>query len=151
MAAATPPRGYGLVACCVEGPEGGPALDEAARVAALGGGRLSLVHVAESAGRFTGGRTAWSPPEESVAAGIAAEARAWLERLAEEAGAGEAVVLQGSDPAEAILRWAVEARCELLVVHPRRGGVVHRVLGSVTARLAREAPCPVMVVPPSGR
>jgi nucleotide-binding universal stress UspA family protein len=28
---------------------------------------------------------------------------------------------------------------------------VHRVLGSVTARLAREAPCPVMVVPPSGR
>ena len=129
------PRGYGLVACCVDAPEGGAALDEAARIAALGGGRLVLVHVAEPPGRFSGGRTAWSPPEDELAADIAAEARAWLQGMAGEAGAAEAVVLQGSD------------RADLLVVHPRRHGVVHRSLGSVTARLARDAPCPVVVVP----
>jgi len=141
------PRGYGRVACCVDGPEGGAALDEAARIAALGGGRLVLVHVAEPPGRFSGGRTAWSPPEDELAADIAAEARAWLKRMAGEAGAADAVVLQGSDPAEEIITWAREARADLLVVHPRRHGVVHRSLGSVTARLARDAPCPVVVVP----
>ena len=149
MAAGPTPRGYERVACCVDGPEGGPALDEAVRVAALGGGRLSLVHVAESPGRFTGGRTAWSPPEEEIAADIAAQARAWLEPLAGKAGGAEVVVLEGADPAERILEWAREAGCDLLVVHPHRRGVVHRVLGSVTARLAREASCPVMVVPGS--
>ena len=92
------PRGYGLVACCVDAPEGGASLDEAARIAALGGGRLVLVHVAEPPGRFSGGRTAWSPPEDELAAEIAAEARAWLQRMADEAGAADAVVLRGSDP-----------------------------------------------------
>jgi nucleotide-binding universal stress UspA family protein len=138
--------GYRLVGCCVDDPEGGPALDEAVRVAAMAGAALSLVHVAEEAGRFTGGRTAWSPPEDEVAAGIAAEAAAWLSAMAEPAGA-EAVVLQGGDPAEAIAGWARRAGCDLLVVHPHRRGVVRAVLGSVTARLAREAPCPVLVVP----
>jgi len=141
------PRGYGQVACCVDGPEGGAALDEAARIVALAGGRLVLVHVAELPGRFSGGRTAWSPPEDELAADIAAEARTWLERMADEAGAAEAVVLQGGDPAEEIVAWAREARADLLVVHPHRRGVVHHSLGSVTVHLAREAPCPVMVVP----
>ena len=145
--AAAAPRGYERVACCVDGPEGGPALDEAVRIAALGGGRLSLVHVVEPPGRFSGGRTAWSPPEEEIAADIAAQAWAWLAPLADGAGGAEAVILQGADPAEEILGWARESSCDLLVVHPRRSGVVHRVLGSVTARLARDARCPVMVVP----
>src|SRR5262245_37382594 len=149
MAAGSPRRGYELVGCCVDGPGGGPALDEAVRVAALGAGRLSVVHVAEPPGRFTGGRTAWSPPEEEIAAGILDDVRGWLTPLADGAGA-EPVVLQGPDPAEEILAWAQEAGCDLLVVHPRRGGVVHRVLGSVTARLAREARCPVLVVPAPG-
>jgi nucleotide-binding universal stress UspA family protein len=138
--------GYRLVGCCVDHPEGGPALDEAVRVAAMAGAALTLVHVAEEAGRFTGGRTAWSPPEDEVAAGIAAEAAAWLSAMAVPAGA-EAVVLQGDDPAEAIAGWARQAGCDLLVVHPHRRGVARAVLGSVTARLAREAPCPVLVVP----
>jgi nucleotide-binding universal stress UspA family protein len=149
--AAGPARGYALVACCVDGPDGGTALDEAVRVAALSEARLSLVHVAEQAGRFTGGRTAWSPPQDEVAGGIVDEARAWLQPLAQGAGGAEVVILQGADPAEEILEWARESGCDVLVVHPRRRGVVHRVLGSVTARLARDAPCPVMVVPGPGR
>ena len=107
------PRGYGLVACCVDAPEGGAALDEAARIAALGGGRLVLVHVAEPPGRFSGGRTAWSPPEDELAAAIAAEAPARLQGMAGEAGAAEAVVLQGSDPADEIIAWAREAQADL--------------------------------------
>jgi nucleotide-binding universal stress UspA family protein len=147
MLGAGAPRGYERVACCVDGPEGGRALEEAVRLASLSGARLTLVHVADPPGRFSGGRTAWSPPEDVLAADIAAEARAWLERLAEVAGGADPVVLQGPDPAEQILEWARGAGCDVLVVHPRRTGVLHQVLGSVTARLAREAPCPVMVVP----
>jgi nucleotide-binding universal stress UspA family protein len=135
------------VACCVDGPEAGPALDVAVGVSARAGARLSLVHVAESPGRFSGGRTAWTPPEDELAAGIVAEARDWLEPLAAAAGGAEAVVLQGPDPAEEILAWAREAGCGLLVVHPRRRGVARRVLGGVTTRLASDAPCPVLVVP----
>jgi nucleotide-binding universal stress UspA family protein len=139
-------RGYRLVGCCVDGPGGGPAVDEALRLAAMAGAALSLVHVAESAGRFSGGRTAWSPPEDEVAAGIAAEAASWLSAMAERAGA-EAVVLQGDDAAAAIAAWARERGCDVLVVHPHRRGAVRTALGSVTARLARGAPCPVLVVP----
>jgi nucleotide-binding universal stress UspA family protein len=57
------------------------------------------------------------------------------------------VVLQGGDPAEEILDWARAAGCDVLVVHPRRRGVARVVLGSVAAQIAREAPCPVMLVP----
>jgi nucleotide-binding universal stress UspA family protein len=145
------PPGYERVACCIDDPEAGPALGEAVRIASLSAARLSLVHVAEPPGRFSGGRTAWTPPEDVLADEIAADARSWLERLAAGVGGAEVVVLQGFDPAEAILAWAGETRCDLLIVHPHRRGVVHRVLGSVTARLAREAPCPVMVVPSQGR
>jgi nucleotide-binding universal stress UspA family protein len=140
------PAGYERVACCLDGPRAGPALAEAVRIASLSGGRLSLVHVADSPGRYSGGRTAYSPPKDVLAAEIAAEARPWLEALAAESGGAEAVVLQGPDPAEALLAWAAEAGCDLLVIHPRRHGLVHRRLGSVTARLVRDAPCPVLVV-----
>ncbi len=143
--------GYEHVACCLEGPEAGPSLDEAVRIASVSGARLSVVHVAETPGRFAGGRSVWSPPEEEVAAGIADDARAWLERLAAESGGAQAVLLQGPEPAEEILAWARRAGCDLLVVHPRRHGVVVAILGSVTARLVREAPCPVMVVPSPGQ
>jgi nucleotide-binding universal stress UspA family protein len=143
------PPGYGHVACCLEGPASThPALDEAVRLAALSGGaRLSLVHVAEPPGRFTGGHTPFSPPEDVIAAEIVAQVRAWLEPLAADAGGAEAVVLQGGDPAEEILDWARAAGCDVLVVHPRRRGVARVVLGSVAAQIAREAPCPVMLVP----
>jgi nucleotide-binding universal stress UspA family protein len=142
----TSPAGYERVACCIDGPEAGPALGEALRVARLSGAHLSLVHVAEPPGRYSGGRTAFSPPEDVLAAEIAAEARSWLEPLAAESGGAEAVVLRGSDPAEAILAWAGETGCDLLVIHPRRHGIAHRRLGSVTTRVVRDASCPVLVV-----
>jgi nucleotide-binding universal stress UspA family protein len=135
------------VACCVADSEGGPALDVATRLASLTGARLTLVHVAESPSLFSGGRTAWSPPEDVLAEDIVAQARAWVEPLGRAAGAAEAVVLQGHDPAEEILAWAPDARCDMLVVNPRARGGLPRALGSVTARLARDAPCPVLVVP----
>jgi nucleotide-binding universal stress UspA family protein len=150
MASGRPsPPGYGHVACCLESADAArPALGEAVRLAALSGGaRLSLVHVAEPPGRFTGGRTPLSPPEDVIAAEIVAEAHSWLEALAAEVGGAEPVVLQGPEPAAEVVAWARDAGCDVLVVHPRRHGVVRLVLGSFAARLAREAPCPVMLVP----
>lgn len=51
------------------------------------------------------------------------------------------------DPAEEILRHAREEHCDLVVVGTHgRTGVRRLVLGSVAERVARRAPCPVLVV-----
>jgi nucleotide-binding universal stress UspA family protein len=133
---------YGHVACCVESAElSRRAVEEAARVA--GGGRLSVVHVVESADGFSGGRTAWSPPADEVEAGVAADAGRWLGPLADEAG-GAAVVLVGDDAARRLADWAREEGVDLLVVGPHRHGLA-KLLGSFAAGLVREAPCPVLL------
>jgi nucleotide-binding universal stress UspA family protein len=55
-------------------------------------------------------------------------------------------VLWGDAAAE-ILRHAREERCELIVVGTHgRTGVARLVLGSVAERVARQSPCPVLVV-----
>jgi nucleotide-binding universal stress UspA family protein len=52
------------------------------------------------------------------------------------------------DPAEALIAAAHDADAELLVVGSRgRGPIASMMLGSVSARLAAVAPCPVVVVP----
>lgn len=55
-------------------------------------------------------------------------------------------VLSGA-PAAEILRHAREEGCDLLVIGTHgRTGISRLVLGSVAARVARESPCPVLVV-----
>lgn len=57
-----------------------------------------------------------------------------------------ASVLEG-EPAAEILRHAREERCDLLVLGTHgRTGMSRLVLGSVAERVARRAPCPVLVV-----
>jgi len=58
----------------------------------------------------------------------------------------EHVVL--GDPAPEIITLAHELGAELLVVGSHGGGAMQRLLvGSVAARVVRDAPCPVVVVP----
>lgn len=134
------------MACCVD-REGAPerTLAEAARIARLSGARLSVVHVVESPDAFTGGRTPWSPPEQDIAAGLVADAQGWLEPLTGRLGA-DAVVLEGDDPPAEVAAWAQRADCDLIVICPRRGAIVHAILGSFASRVVREAPCPVLLV-----
>ncbi len=81
--------------------------------------------------------------------------------LQERLNEGVAKVSRGIDAAGEMLRgeagpalvaWAAESDVDLIVVGSRGYGPVARVLlGSVAAKLMREAPCPVLVVPrPAG-
>jgi len=77
------------------------------------------------------------------------EARARMERLRAEAGGGERVevcVVRGH-PARAIVTFAEEERCDLIVMatHGTRG-LQHALLGSVTDKVVRQVRCPVLVV-----
>ncbi len=77
------------------------------------------------------------------------EARARMERLRAEVGGGERVevcVVRGH-PARAIVAFAEEERCDLVVMatHGTRG-LQHALLGSVTDKVIRQVRCPVLVV-----
>ena len=59
----------------------------------------------------------------------------------------EVVVLEG-DPAEMILGWSAQHHCDLIALSSHgRSGFQHFWLGSVTEKVARHAPCPVLVFP----
>jgi nucleotide-binding universal stress UspA family protein len=81
------------------------------------------------------------------------DARGRVERLAEQCGVQAAKVSVAFDVsvAEGLRRIAAEHHGELLVVGSRgRGTVRAALLGSTSHALAAHAPCPVVVVPPSG-
>ncbi len=57
------------------------------------------------------------------------------------------VVLVSNTPAEAIVHFARERNIDLIVMGTHgRGGVAHLVMGSVSERVVRTAPCPVLTV-----
>ncbi len=77
------------------------------------------------------------------------EARARMERLRAEAGGGanvEVCVVRGH-PARAIVAFAQQEKCDLIVMatHGTRG-LQHALLGSVTDKVVRQVHCPVLVV-----
>ncbi len=68
---------------------------------------------------------------------------------ARTAGVPVETTLRGGQPAREILTAASEMRPDLVVIGTHgHGGVEHLLLGSVTEKVMRKAPCPVMVVPP---
>ncbi|WP_217912841.1 universal stress protein [Miltoncostaea marina] len=133
----TPGRSHHHVVCYVSSEEGSRrAVTEAMRVSReKGGARLTLLHVADSPGRFSGGRTSRSRPADEVAASLRAEARAWLGPLAGRSGA-EAVVITADDVPHAVYEWAREQAATLIVVTPRRRDL---------RRLLSDPPCPVLL------
>jgi len=80
----------------------------------------------------------------------------WARQLGAGAGAGAGVgvapervsfhVLGASDPAAAILRYAETNRVDQIVIGARGSSALRRHVGSVSARVAAEAPCTVVVV-----
>lgn len=139
---------YGLIACCVDDSDAArEALVHAARLARVTGARLTAVHVVDPPGRFSGGRTPYTPDPEELAAELREGGRRRLEGLiasVPEAAAAEPVVLQG-DPAEEAVAWAERAGCDLLVTAAHRQGVARALLGSFSGALVRDAHCPVLV------
>lgn len=78
-----------------------------------------------------------------------------IESAAEATGssvAADAEVLWGNLPGQRVCRWAEIEGIDLLVVGTHgRSGLPRALLGSMATRLAREAPCPVLLVPPPER
>jgi nucleotide-binding universal stress UspA family protein len=76
-----------------------------------------------------------------------------VEKAVAEHGWGIAVreeLVWGDSPAEEIVRYAREQRADLVVLATHGHGVLKRALiGSVASAVARAAPCPVLLVPPS--
>lgn len=140
-------EGYRRVACCCESERVSErAVQEAVRVARLSGAQLSFVHVLPSPGRFTGGRTPWSPPDEVLAQELLEDARRWLEPIAARHG-GDAVVIMGGDLSLRLKEWARETACDLIVACPHTHGILGVVLGSFASGLIHDSPCPVILVP----
>ena len=79
-----------------------------------------------------------------------AELRALAERAAADGVAVDAVVLDGNDAAQLLLRYAEERGAALIVMTTRAAGAVGRMLlGSVADRVMRAFVGPVILVPPA--
>jgi nucleotide-binding universal stress UspA family protein len=77
-----------------------------------------------------------------------------LRAFAEEAGYIDLqhvrFVTRSGDAVAGIIEYAVRKSSDLIVMGTRgRSGLARAVLGSVTERVLREAPCPVMTIPPA--
>jgi nucleotide-binding universal stress UspA family protein len=70
-----------------------------------------------------------------------------VERMAESHGVDVVSEVRTGDPAETILGYADEIGADVVVVGTHgRSGVRRYLLGSVTERIVRHAPCPVLTV-----
>jgi nucleotide-binding universal stress UspA family protein len=107
------------------------ASDEAIRLAARHNAVLQILGVARSHG-----------DRVRVERGVQV-----LRRHARAAGVRATSVVWHGDPAEAILEAARTERPDVLFVGARQHRWVARLLGSVSARVADEAPCRVVIVP----
>ncbi|WP_242343777.1 universal stress protein [Anaeromyxobacter terrae] len=118
------------------------ALVEAAELARWSGAELRLIHVhAVPEGEVR--------PEafEMSAVDLHRDVAVWRAEAERRTGALVNAEVVAGDPATEILRLARHCDADLLVLGARgRSAPGGRRLGSVAARVAREAPCPVIVV-----
>ncbi len=143
------PIRYEHIACFIDDSDAARrGLAHAASLRALTGARLSVVHVVASPGYLVslaasfGGGTLPDADLEREAAAM------WLDEQVREIEGAEPVVLEGH-PAAAATDWAEENGCDLIVLATHRGLVERSLIGSFAGHVAREAPCPVLLVPPA--
>jgi universal stress protein A len=132
-------------------PESFSAVQYAAHLAEGQGAKLSIIHVVHS---ISLAYTDFVPPVDMVNIEAAIEDAArekldgWVRRHIKRASK-VAIVLRKGIVDEAICDHAKECDASVIVIatHGRKG-LGHVVLGSVAERVARNAPCPVLVVKP---
>jgi nucleotide-binding universal stress UspA family protein len=141
------------------GVDGGPDAVELARVAhdlaTVLDAPLNLVHVlgASPAGvsaRRAPGRWTYLDPMIGGGDDIEADALARFDTIADAVGDATVNrhVVRFGDPGRRIAKLAEGWRADLIVVGTRGNAPVTGALGSVSVRLAADAPCPVLVVSP---
>lgn len=122
------------------------AMEHAAAMARRFGAELTLVHVLVPPPRAASALNA----SRGISQRLVEDGERILERWAADAAprVGRPVrtrILTG-DPAEALVRYAREEACDLLVVGARRAMGMTSIMGSLAGRLSRKSPCPVIVV-----
>jgi eukaryotic-like serine/threonine-protein kinase len=158
----TPPRGKAdvaaqlasgpIVAIALDTSEGSLALNEALRVATmrilstLPSARLACLNVLKL-GRVTLDRTLDEQGNNKHVDRLVA-LRHWAAPLKLDESRLTVHVLEAVDPAAAILEFAEVNHVDHIVIGARQNSLVRTLLGSVSAKVAAEAPCSVTVVRP---
>jgi nucleotide-binding universal stress UspA family protein len=93
----------------------------------------------------------WIPGSSMTGTHTAEERRYWREQLEQIRPSNDAIpvqhVLLEGDPASEIVRYATDTAIDLIVMGTHgRGGLERLLVGSVTERVMRDAPCSVMAV-----
>jgi len=126
------------------------ALDYAAALAERFAAEIHLLHVVQDLAVFLPEAVAAAPPVVAPVEQFTAAARTALERVVKEMSLPNLTVHQEvreGTPFYEIIRYAKEARIRLIVMGTHgHTGLVHALLGSVTERVVRKAPCPVLTV-----
>jgi nucleotide-binding universal stress UspA family protein len=145
----------GCIVCGVEDSEVAMAAARlAARLSEALGSRLVLVHVDSASPPLVvpaeaAPLGAHLPAEALDRDSGASDPQLLLEQIAWEEGLHGAELLgEVGAPADRIVAVAAEAGADLIVIGSRRRGVVSSIFfGSVSADVASQAPCPVVIVP----
>lgn len=140
-----------IVATTDLSPESFAAVQYAAHLAEGQGAKLTIVHVPQTTTLLF---TDFAPPVDLVSLDKTIEKagrdtlEAWVRRHL-KSKAGVRVVIRSGVTHEVVCKVAEESGASLIVMatHGRRG-LGHVILGSVTERVLRDAPCPVLVVRP---
>ena len=117
-------------------------------LASLTRARLRLLHVLPETSKR------WAAPLRRAAVEMVGDERRRAERLLREFGNPgipvEALILERKDPAQGVLE-AQRDGIDLVVLGASGKSGVSAILGSITRRVARDCPCPVLVVPTTNR
>ena len=141
-----------IVAIALDTTEGSLALNEALRVATarilstLPSARLACLNVLKL-GRVTLDRTLDEQGNNKHVDRLVA-LRHWASPLKLDESRLTVHVLEAVDPAAAILEFAEANHVDHIVIGARQTSLVRTLLGSVSAKVAAEAPCSVTVVRP---
>ncbi len=133
---------------------GESAFDWAETLAATYGARLVLLHVLEDFAPMEPYEVTFGSLIEEVLPQLEEQARKELEQKAEALsarGVATETHLEHGRPPEVILDFAEAHGIDLIVMASHgRSGLERLLLGSVAAKVMRSAPCPVLIVRPSG-
>jgi len=115
------------------------------------GAELHVLTVADNADAVArhGGATGLLEPADATD-----ERWAWLAALHGEQGTLRRIdaIVIGTNVAEKIVHYATQHQIDLIVMASHgRTGLAHLWLGSITEKVARSAPCPVLVIRPSAQ
>lgn len=149
-AALAPIAAAPIVAVAVDVTEGSLQLNDALRITAarilmtLPAARLACINVLKL-GRVTLDSTLDEKGHNKQIERLVA-LRHWAEPLALEQHRLTVHVLEGTEPANAILEFTRANRVDHILIGARQHSLLRNLLGSVSAKVAAEAPCTVTVV-----